>query len=290
MNFKDINFTFIFLFIVSFGFSQNDTKSYSQFKIENLIPWSIVTFDSLERGPVERIAMVKDLGFTQYAFGGREKHIETMEQELILAQKENIKISAVWLYMNPEKDKPGQLKPVSEKVFQSLENVGLETQIWVGFAPNYFKDLSQEDALKKAKEMIAYLSERAEKINCKIALYNHGGWPGNPKNQLEVIKLLPQYEIGIIYNFHHAHKQLNSYNENIKLILPYLWCVSLNGMKEGGPKILTIGQGDLEKEMIQSLLDLNYQGPFAILGHVKGGDPEIILKENYEGLQEIFSN
>ena len=290
MSFKDINFTFLFLFIVSYGFTQNDVKTYSQFKIENLIPWSIVAFDSLERSPAERIAMVKDLGFSQYAFGGREKHIATMEQEIRLAKKENIKISAVWLYMNPAKDKPGQLKPMSEKVFQSLESTGLETQIWVGFAPNYFDGLSQEESLKKATDMISYLSERAEKIGCKIGLYNHGGWYGNPENLLAIINSLSQYEIGIVYNFHHAHSQLDTYEENIKLMLPHLWCVSLNGMKAGGPKIISIGKGDLEKGMIQSLLDISYQGPFAILGHVKGGDPAIILKENYEGLQKLFSN
>ena len=179
---------------------------------------------------------------------------------------------------------------MSEKVFESLENTGLETQIWVGFAPNYFEGLSHTESLKKATEMIGYLSKRAKKINCKIGLYNHGGWYGYPKNQLEIIKALPQYEIGIIYNFHHAHTQLDNYDDNIKLMLPYLWCVSLNGMKAGGPKIISIGKGDLEKEMIQSLLDINYQGSFAILGHVKGGDPAIILKNNLGGLQELFPN
>ena len=290
MNSKNFLLILLFLNILFSAYGQNESEKRSPFAIENLIPWSIVAFDVLERTPEERIAMVKELGFTQYAFGGREKHIQTMEQELRLAKKENIKISAVWLYLNPAKDTPGQLKPMSEKVFESLENVGLETEIWVGFAPNYFEGLSQSDALKKAVDMISYLSEKAKKIECKIALYNHGGWPGDPKNQLEVIKALPQHDIGIVYNFHHAHLQLDSYNENIKLMLPYLRCVSLNGMRTGGPKILTIGQGELEREMIQSLLAINYGGPFAILGHVKGGDPAIILKENLEGLQELFPN
>jgi hypothetical protein len=56
-----------------------------------------------------------------------------------------------------------------------------------------------------------------------------------------------------------------------------------------GPKIMTIGQGNLEKEMINELLQLGYTGSFNILGHVKGGDAEIILKKNYVGLQQLFS-
>jgi|TARA_B110000114_G_C14845384_1_gene298401 hypothetical protein len=61
-------------------------------------------------------------------------------------------------------------------------------------------------------------------------------------------------------------------------------------MKKNGSKIITIGEGDLEKKMIQQLLYLNYKGLFNILGHVKGGDPELILEQNYKGLQLLFSN
>ena len=71
---------------------------------------------------------------------------------------------------------------------------------------------------------------------------------------------------------------------------PNLWCVNLNGMRKEGQKIITIGQGKLEKEMIQQLLDLNFNGPFGILGHVKSGDPELILEENAKGLSTLFSN
>ncbi|PCI33216.1 MAG: AP endonuclease [Flavobacteriaceae bacterium] len=286
---RKVIFNLLMLCFVN-AFAQDMSTFEYPFRQENLIPWSIVAFDSQERSPAERVKMVKDLGFSQYAFGGREKHIKTMEQELRLAKKEHIKISAVWLYLNPAKDAPGQLKTMSENIFKTLEKVGLQTEIWVGFAPNYFVNLTQEEALKKAVEMIAYLSNRAQKINCKIALYNHGGWPGNPVNQLKIIKALAQYEIGIIYNFHHAHLDLEAYNENLNLMRPYLWCVNLNGMRKDGPKILSIGKGDLEKEMIQSVLNTGYKGPFGILGHVKGGDPAIILKENVEGLHTLFPN
>ena len=267
----------------------NVKKSYS-FELDNLIPWSIVAFDVKERTPLERVEMVKKLGFSQYAFGGREQHIATLEEEISIAKKEHIKISAVWLYINHSKDAPGELKPMSEQVFQALENTDLETQIWVGFSPDYYKGLSNEQSLETTKEMISFLCERAKKVNCKIALYNHGGWPGEPENQLQIIKALPQYEIGMIYNFHHGHEQLERYPQIIEEISPYLWCVSLNGMKKEGPKIISIGKGNLEKEMIQLLLDKGYQGPWGILGHVKGGDPEVILKENLKGLQTLFPN
>jgi len=285
---KEICFLIFISALSSCSTQKSATISEYPFAQENLIPWSIVAFDSLKRSPQERVGMVKELGYNQYAFGGRQEHIDRMEEEIGIARAENIKMSAVWLYLNHKKDSVGKLKPMSEQVFQALEKTGLQTQIWVGFHPEYFDGLDDESAFAKATAMLSYLAQRAEKIACTINMYNHGGWYGDPKNQIEIINRLPQYKIGVIYNFHHAHEELASYNENIALLLPYLKCVNLNGMKESGPKIMTIAAGDLERQMIQRLLDLGYEGPWGILGHVKGGDPEVLLGKNMRGLWELF--
>ena len=256
---------------------------------ENLIPWSIVAFDKLERSPAERVDMIKKLGYNQYAFGGRLKHVKTMTEELKLAKAQGLKISAVCLYIN-NKDSIQNLKLANEAVFESLKTTQLSTQIWVGIDSQYFEGLMQAECLTKAKEMISYLSQRAKNLNCKIALYNHGGWYGDTKNQLEIIKQLPEHDIGIIYNFHHTHDQLDKYPEIIKSIEPYLWCVNLNGMRKEGPKIISIGQGTLEKKMIEVLLKEGYTGPFAILGHVKNEDVKQTLQRNFMGIQALFGD
>jgi sugar phosphate isomerase/epimerase len=262
-------------------------KVENPFRTENLIPWSIVAFDKLERTPSERVAMIKKLGFRQYAFGGRKKHMETMVTELNIARAEGIKISAVWLYIN-NKDTLRNLKRTNEMVFESLKATGVSTQIWIGIDAEFFEGLTQQQSLNKALDMISFLSKKAQKVNCKIALYNHGGWFGESENQLEIIKRLPQYNIGIIYNFHHAHKQLENYRSIIQKIHPFLWCVNLNGMKKGGPKIIPIGEGNLEKEMLHLLVKLGYKGPFGVLGHVKNEDVARTLKKNLKGLEALF--
>ncbi|TMM29087.1 AP endonuclease [Polaribacter aestuariivivens] len=284
----------LFFFILSsvVGCKNSDKKNNlntSLFAKSNLIPWSIVGFDVKERTPKERLEMLERLGYNQYAYGNRPKHIPTMKTEWQLAKEKGIDIKAVWLYINLNKDSVGKLKPESEIIFKNLKEVGLKTQIWVGFQPTYFDKLSDSASFNQSKDMIEYLSKKASKIGCKIALYNHGGWFGNPENQLKIIKSLPNEDLGIIFNFHHAHEELENYSQNIKNIFPYLWCVNLNGMEKNGEKIITIGKGNLEKDMIQQLLGLNYSGPFGILGHVKGGDPEIILQQNFDGLQQLFT-
>jgi len=50
-------------------------------------------------------------------------------------------------------------------------------------------------------------------------------------------------------------------------------------------KILPIGEGDYEKDMIDLLLKKVYKGGFGILGHDKDAEVETILKANLIGLK-----
>jgi hypothetical protein len=56
-------------------------------------------------------------------------------------------------------------------------------------------------------------------------------------------------------------------------------------MRPEGPKILPIGQGTHEREMIRLLRESGYAGPIGILGHVEDADVEEVLRRNLEGLQ-----
>ena len=95
-------------------------------------------------------------------------------------------------------------------------------------------------------------------------------------------------DMGIIFNFHHAHELLVDFPSLVDEMLPYLWTVNLNGMRAEGPKILPIGEGNLEKEMLSTFVGKGYSGPYGILGHVEEEDVEIVLKRNLEGLRGIL--
>ena len=71
---------------------------------------------------------------------------------------------------------------------------------------------------------------------------------------------------------------------------PYLLCINLNGMNSNAnPKILPIGQGDHEIEMIKELKKINYDGPIGILDHRSDTDTKTALQLNITGLKNILS-
>jgi sugar phosphate isomerase/epimerase len=256
--------------------------------MENLLAWCIVPFDIKQRTPAERINMLKELGFKRYAYDWREEHLDEMAEEFRLASENGIEVTAVWLWIDANSDQPGKLSDSNEKMLSIVKNAGLQTQVWTGFHSNFFGGLSDEDAVKKGVEMTGYLAERVGEIGCRLAFYNHGDWFGEPENQVKIISGLPDQQIGIVYNFHHAHEQINRLPEIIDSMKPYLWVVNLNGMRVEGPKILPIGSGDREAEMIDMFLQACFTGPFGILGHIEVADVKEILENNLEGLKNLY--
>ena len=127
----------------------------------------------------------------------------------------------------------------------------------------------------------------SEKHGCTIALYNHGDWFGEPENQVKVIETIGSEKIRIVYNFHHGHHQVENFEKLFDLMLPYLSAVNINGMIVEGPKIITLGKGDRELEMLRIIKASGYAGPIGILGHTEGEDIRIVLDRNLKGLEKL---
>lgn len=251
--------------------------------------WCIVPYDVKKRSPKERILMLKELGIAKYVYDWRQNDLPLMEEELKLARENDIEIKGVWIWIDNDWDKAGKLNKPNEIVFEIIEKLNLSTQIWVGFNPNFYQGLTDQESIAKGAEIISFLCDKADRSNSQIALYNHGDWFGEPLNQLKIIEKLPDEKIGIIYNFHHAHNHIDRFEETIEKAIPFLWAVSLNGMNKNGPKILPLGSGESEKQMIAKLFELGYKGDFGIIGHVEERDVRDVLVENINGYFRIMN-
>ena len=147
-------------------------------------------------------------------------------------------------------------------------------QLWVtgGGGPTKTDDERRQRIAAEAAR-IRPIAEEAAKIGCTVALYNHGGWFGEPENQIAIIEELKLPNVGIVYNLHHGHDHLDRFPELLKKMLPHLVCLNLNGMvtdgERQGRKILPLGQGDLDLDLAQDDLASGYRGPIGILGHTQ---------------------
>ncbi|MBT8268425.1 MAG: sugar phosphate isomerase/epimerase [Bacteroidia bacterium] len=262
-------------------------KVENPFNTEELTPWCLVNFDSLERSPTDRIAMLREMGFTKYGYNWDNKHLDQMKEEFALARENNLEIVSIFLWLNAKRDSIGKLSPANERMLEIISEVENKPAIWLSFSDNFYEDLNQVESISLAIEFIKFVKSKTDNMGCKLALYNHRGWFGNPFNQVEIIKRLPEDSISMVYNFHHAHHYLDEFPEVVKTIKPYLSYVNLNGMRKEGPEILTIGQGDQEAQMIKLLLDEGYNGPWSILGHIKTEDVKVVLDRNLNGLKSL---
>ena len=74
----------------------------------------------------------------------------------------------------------------------------------MGFPESYYDGYTDEESLQKAVAAVREVLQRAEDIGCTLALYNHGGWYGEPENLMRIIDAIGSDKIKIVYNFHHA--------------------------------------------------------------------------------------
>ena len=152
----------------------------------------------------------------------------------------------------------------------------------------------QQTKIDVAVQGLLPLVEQTRKLGCKLGLYNHGGWGGKPKNLIAVCQSLRKHHkadhVGIVYNLHHGHDQIAEFEQSLKLMQPYLLCLNLNGMNDGAkPKILPLGQGQHDKNLLRIIRRSGYEGPIGILDHRRDTDAKVALQQNLHGLKKLLA-
>ncbi len=255
-------------------------KGSKLFEQKNLMAWCIVPFDSKRRGPEERAAMLEKLKFSKFAYDYRAEHIPTFDAEVAALTKHSVELSAWWF--------PTELNAEARGILDVLKRHKIKAQLWVtGGGETPKSERERRFQIIKEAHRIRPIAEEAAKIGCSVGLYNHGGWFGEPENQIAIIEELKLPNVGIVYNQHHGHDHLDRFPELLKKMLPHLYVLNLNGMmpdgERRGQKILPLGQGELDLKLLKIIAESGYQGPIGILGHTQD-DAEQRLQDNLDGL------
>lgn len=283
-NIKTLTALVIAVLLLNAVKAQQEKKNlYSK---KNLIAWCVVPFDNKNRTPEQRAQMLNNLGINKLAYDWREKHVPTFDDELNALKKHNITLQSFWYYSGPH--------PENDKNFATiidlLKRHGVKTQIWTMITGIEGLDaMTQEQKIEAVSKPVKYIAEKAAEAGSSVGLYNHGGWFGEPENQIEIIKHLNLPNLGIVYNFSHSEEQIHRFPEFYPKILPYLYAVNLTGLQGGIPaKVVPVGNGNIEFKMMKIIEESSYKGPIGIINEDFAPDAEDGLKLNMEGLKKYL--
>ena len=249
----------------------------------NLVAWCIVPFDARKRGPEERAAMLAKLGLKRFAYDYRAEQIPTFDAEIAALKKHGIELTAWWF--------PTSLNDEAKNILAVLKRHGEHPQLWVMGGGGPTRSPEEQAARVEAEAgRIGEIAAAAKAIGSQVGLYNHGGWFGEPENQIALIERLKRGgidNVGIVYNLHHGHDHLPRFPALLAKMKPYLLVLNLNGMTTGGDKlglkILPLGQGALDLELLTTIQVSGWHGPIGILNHTDE-DAEARLQDNLDGL------
>jgi len=255
----------------------------------NLVAWCIVPFDAKKRNPEQRASMLERLGITQFAYDYRAEHIPTFDAEMEALQRHHIHLLAWWF--------PGTLNDEAKLMLEALKRHHLQgVQLWVtGGGGKPATEAEQKERVIAEAARIQPIATAAAELKSSVGLYNHGGWFGEPENQLQIIDRLRSQgirNVGLVYNQHHGHEHVARFAKLMKIMRPHLLALNLNGMtrdgEKAGEKILPLGQGELDPSLLEIIRNSGWRGPIGILNHTDE-DAEARLLDNLEGLDWLLA-
>jgi hypothetical protein len=259
------------------------------FSRDNLVAWCIVPFDVKKRGPEERAQMLRELGITKFAYDWREEHVSSFDEEMNACKRHRIALQAFWMPYGPD---PATNKHYVE-IFSLLKRHHIKTQLWwsYGSSDDSLIHLTQAERVAAVGNMVRRMAEDAANIGCTVGLYGHGGWFGEPENQLSILEYVKRPNAGIVYNFNHAEEQIDRFPSFFPRILQHLIALNIAGLQNGRPgKVVPVGRGDSEREMMKLIGQSSYNGPIGIINENTDPDAETGLLMNIDGLKKILKS
>jgi sugar phosphate isomerase/epimerase len=251
----------------------------SLFDPQNLTAWCVVPFDAKKRGPLERAEMLQRLGFRNFAYDWRSKDVPTFDAEVEALKKHGINLVAWWFPTDAG-------DPNAQIILEVIKRHNIHPQLWVmGSGSPTTTEAEQAQRTNEEAERIRKIMELAARYGCKVELYNHNGWFGQPDNEVAVIERLKQKgvgSVGMVYNFSHGHGDIADFPAIWKRIQRYVVAVNVSGMVTS-EQLIPPSQGDKELEMLRTIQQSGWRGPLGLIAE-QGGDAEVTLGNNLRGL------
>jgi sugar phosphate isomerase/epimerase len=245
------------------------------------------TKDAKHRTAKEQVEMLKELG---YAGIGPQagKGLAEMAEE---TRKNGLTLVAVYSGVNIG---PGQQKygPEMKEAIEILK--GSNSILWL-FVNSDKDKVSSPEADERAVAVIREIADMAAEKRVRVALYPHTGfWLERVEDAIRVAGKVDRKNVGVTFNLCHWLKVDDEKNMEslIKLAMPHLFVVTINGADSGGKDwkslIQTLDHGTFDvSRLLKTLADCGYTGPIGFQGFGIGSDAYDNLKRTMEAWRKL---
>ena len=265
----------------------------SPFAKPNLHVWAFEEYDAIDRTPSQRAQLLKEIGIGRAGYICRNKARTAEFESYLRAYRENgIDLVSVWTPVHTARPLE---EPQIRGFLEVVDRHELRLQWWLTLEENFDRLPSARRVEHAASQLLPLIAE-ANRRGCRLVIYGHGRdkWFTQCENQLAILKQIldeqPNAHVGIVYNFHQSHAQMDRLKTVLPQLKPYLVAVNLNGMRSDGPQIVPLGAGDREQTMINLIRESGWYGPVGVIGHNRREDSKLTLQRNLKGLHALLDS
>ena len=234
--------------------------------------------------------MLEKLGIRKVAYDWRAEHIPTFDAELEAYARHGIVLHAFWMPVDTATPLTENHWPI---VLDLVERHHVTPELWVMLNNQLVDASARREACRAAlQRYLAPVARAAAKRNCRIGFYNHGGWWGEPDNQIRVLQGSSLDGLRECRSGLQLSSRACARSELFRAGTPHA-ALFVDGEHQRHarwrPANSPVGEGSHEAAMLRDLVAAGYRGPIGILHHRDGVDAEIGLKENLHGIEQLLS-
>jgi sugar phosphate isomerase/epimerase len=245
------------------------------------------TKDDKHQTAKEQVEMVRELGYAGIGCTAG-KELGEMADEL---DKNGLRLFTVYLGVNIDPDQP-KYGPELKETIEVLR--GRNAMLWLFVLSKQHKPSSPAGD-EQAVEILREVADLAAEANVRVALYPHTGfWVERVKDAVRVAKKVGRSNVGVTFNLCHWLMVDDEKNAGplIKLAMPHLFVVTINGADSGGKDwktlIQTLDRGTLDvRGFLKTLRDSGYTGPIGFQGYGIGGDARENLRRTMDAWRDL---
>ena len=242
------------------------------------------TKDARHQTAESQAAMVKELGYA-----GVGCDIGAMPGMLEAVEGAGLKLFAVYVGASID---PGQPKYDArlKDVIKSLK--GRDTFVWLFMTGGKPSSTAGDP---RAVEVVREIADMAAESGLRVALYPHTGfWLERVEDAVRLTKKVNRRDVGVTFNLCHWLRVDDeaSMESRMKLAMPYLFLVTINGADSGGKNwaqlIQTLDRGSFDiYKFLKTLKELGYTGPVGLQGYGIKGDAHENLKRSMDAWRKL---